>query len=340
MIKILHGADLHLDSPFSSLTPQQAAACRARQRQLPQTMVRLANDRQCQLLLLVGDVFDSHAVYPETVQALCDALSAFRGYVFISPGNHDPYGEIWDRPWPENVHIFKAPYECVTLEHLGCRIHGGAFLQDVCDIPLPAVQRQGYVEIGVFHGDCVTAGPYRPVTREQIEQSGLDYLALGHIHKPSFPRRLGNTWFGWPGVSMGRGFDEQGKCGVLYVQLDGGSCAAEFIPVPAPTYETVTVSGEQEPVILPDSENIHCRMVFTGQRAVLDLAEIRRVYGPRYLSLELIDQTQPVQDLWQACGDGTLRGMALQWLKETQDAELAELAAAYLLSALEGREVP
>jgi len=26
MIKLIHGADLHLDSPFSGLTPEQAAA--------------------------------------------------------------------------------------------------------------------------------------------------------------------------------------------------------------------------------------------------------------------------------------------------------------------------
>ena len=34
MIKLIHGADLHLDSPFSGLTPEQAAGRRQEQREL------------------------------------------------------------------------------------------------------------------------------------------------------------------------------------------------------------------------------------------------------------------------------------------------------------------
>lgn len=340
MIKLLHGADLHLDSPFSSLTPSLAEKFRALQRELPGRLVRLANERQCQLLLLAGDVFDSPVARPETVQAVREALAAFRGHVFIAPGNHDPYGDVWSGPWPENVHIFKEPYACVTLEELGCRIHGGAFLQDCCDDPLPTVRRQGYMEVGVFHGDCMTNSPYRPITREQIERSGLDYLALGHIHKPSFPRRLGNTWFGWPGVSMGRGFDEQGKTGALYVQLEGNSCAAEFVSVQEHRFETVTVLPGEEPEALPESQYLCCRMVFTGQREAPDFEALRRKYEPKYLSLELVDETSPPADLWAACGDGTLRGMALERLRECEDPALAELAAKYLLCALEGRDAP
>ena len=56
MIRILHGADLHLDSPFSTFEPTRAQAYRAMQRQLPERLVKLANDRGCQLLLLAGDV--------------------------------------------------------------------------------------------------------------------------------------------------------------------------------------------------------------------------------------------------------------------------------------------
>ena len=342
MIRILHGADLHLDSPFGAFSSSEGAKYRAMQRQLPAKLVELANSRECQLLLLCGDVFDSEEVHPETVQALCDALAGFRGFVFIAPGNHDPYTElsVWAQcTWPENVHIFTTEYECVTLEELGCCVHGGAFLSSVCYVPLPCVERQGYTQIGVFHGDAVTKSEYRLITQQQIAESGFDYLALGHIHKRKMPEKPANTWYGWPGVTMGRGFDEPGQCGVLAVQLQDGSCTAEFVPVQAPTYEIITVPPGMQPNIPQNSETCHCRMRFVGQQLV-DTDELRRTYEKSFLSLQIEDETEPLPELWEACGDGTLRGLALDALREQEDAGLAALAAQYLLFALEGREAP
>lgn len=343
MIKILHGADLHLDSPFSSLPPQEAAACRARQRALPEKLVRLGNEHGCRIMLLAGDIFDSEEVHPKTLQALCGALAQFRGWVFIAPGNHDPYTDIsvWAQAqWPENVHIFSRDYACVTLEELGCRVHGGAFLHTECLTALPQITRQGYVELGVFHGDCTTRSVYRPITSEQIEQSGLDYLALGHIHKRSMPRKLANTWYGWPGVAMGRGFDEIGPCGCLILETDGQNCHGSFFSLDEPTYEIVTVAADAQPQIPQGSENMHCRMRFVGQGEPVDQARIMAQYGPMFLSLQIVDETTPQEDLWSACGDGTLRGLALDSLRGCEDPELAELAARYLLAALEGRDTP
>ena len=63
-------------------------------------------------------------------------------------------------------------------------------------------------QLGLFHGDPTqAASPYNPVTAAQIRGSGLNYLALGHIHKGgSF--RAGDTLCAWPGCPMGHGFDE------------------------------------------------------------------------------------------------------------------------------------
>ena len=116
MLELLHAADLHLDSPFAALRPEQAAQRRALQRQLPDRIVDLGNDLGCPLLLLAGDIFDGERVCPETIAALRQALARFRGRVFIAPGNHDPYGprSPWaGADWPENVHIFTGAQEAV-----------------------------------------------------------------------------------------------------------------------------------------------------------------------------------------------------------------------------------
>ena len=112
MLKILHAADFHLDSPFSGLTADQAAQRRRELRQLPARLARLVREEGADLVLLPGDLFDGERVYPETVDALARALGDMAVPVFIAPGNHDylsPQSPYARDIWPGNVHIFTAP---------------------------------------------------------------------------------------------------------------------------------------------------------------------------------------------------------------------------------------
>ena len=47
MIRFLHAADLHLDSPFSGLSPERAAQRRKEQRTVPMQLAELANAYDC-----------------------------------------------------------------------------------------------------------------------------------------------------------------------------------------------------------------------------------------------------------------------------------------------------
>ena len=343
MVRILHAADLHLDSPFSGLTPEQAAERRWLQRQLLAHIAELAGERQCDLLLLAGDVFDGARVCPETIEAMVRAFGRFRGHVFIAPGNHDPYHDRspWALTvWPENVHIFTGKAEAVELPD--CRVWGGAFTSPECYDGLPTVRPYGKPQIGVFHGDPETPGPYRWLSAEEIGGCGLDYLALGHIHRTQLPKRVGNTWVGWPGAAMGRGFDECGERGVCYTELDRGGCRTEFLPLPGPRYEKITVAYGETPKLPADSKEVICRLTVTGEADDPDFDGLRAALAPKFLSLELRDETVPVRDIWAAAGDGTLRGLTLSALKRQWDSGEADaaLAARYVLAALEGRESP
>ena len=346
MIRILHAADLHLDSPFSALSPEQAAQRRGLQRRLPGLLADLCLDRGCDLLLLAGDVFDGRRVSPETVEALKMAFARCRVPVFIAPGNHDPYTGTspWAlTAWPENVHIFTGAPASVTLPDLGCRVWGGGFTAAACDGGLPPVVPGGLLEIGVYHGDPETPGPYRAISRGDLEQCGLDYLALGHIHRTQLPKQAGRTWYGWPGVTLGRGFDECGTHGVFLTDLDRSSCKTEFLPIPGPRYEAMTVPYGQTPRLPADSGNVICRLTVTGEADEPDFDALRRALEPHFLALDLRDETVPVRDLWSTCGDGSLRGTALEILKrrfDEGDQQTAALAARYVLAALEGRDAP
>ena len=74
MLHILHGADLHLDAPFTGLSAEQARTRRAELRELPGRLADLAREREADLLLLSGDLFDGADPYAETAQTLARAL--------------------------------------------------------------------------------------------------------------------------------------------------------------------------------------------------------------------------------------------------------------------------
>ena len=78
MIKLIHGADFHLDSPFSGLAPDQAAQRRREQRELLARLAQLAREREADLVLLSGDLLDGRQTYRETAQALMDSATADR----------------------------------------------------------------------------------------------------------------------------------------------------------------------------------------------------------------------------------------------------------------------
>ena len=73
-LKILHTADLHLDSAFEALPAGKAQLRRTEQRELLARLATLAREEQVQLILLAGDLLDSDTSYYETGEELCRCL--------------------------------------------------------------------------------------------------------------------------------------------------------------------------------------------------------------------------------------------------------------------------
>ena len=88
-IKILHTADLHLDSAFETLSPGKAAIRRAELRALPKKIAALAVREKADVVLLSGDLLDSDSLYRETGEELIENLAKIPAPVLIAPGNHD-----------------------------------------------------------------------------------------------------------------------------------------------------------------------------------------------------------------------------------------------------------
>lgn len=358
MIRILHAADLHLDSPFAALRPGQAAARRQEQRELLLNLSRECRERQCQLLLLAGDLFDSAAVYRETVEALARALEDCGAQVFIAPGNHDfysPASAYHNTVWPDNVHIFTSrEIRSFRLRDPDVTVYGAAFDAPAVPPLLPGFRADpaDNLSVMVIHGDISSAqSVYNRISVEDVRGSGLDYLALGHVHADSL-RRVGQTTVAIPGCAMGRGFDETGEKGAFYVELERGDCRVTPVCLGARQYHVCRVRVEEDPLRsilekLPDhTERDVWRILLTGECEAPDLPRLRGLLQDRFYSLELVDQTLPPLELWSAVDEEGLKGEFLRNLRQIydnadEDARRNAAEAARLgLALMEGREVP
>lgn len=360
MIKILHAADLHLDSPFAALSAEKAAQRRKEQRQLLTDLAELCNAHGCDVMLLAGDLFDSDNAYPDTLEALARAFASCQAQIFIAPGNHDyaARGSSYlTAAWPENVHIFTQPQlTAVELPELHCRVWGAAFVSAYAENLLEGftAPADGVTDLMVLHGDALNPNsPYNAISKEQIAASGLTYLALGHIHQQSGLLKAGSTYYGWSGCPMGRGFDELGEKGVYLVEADAASCKATFLPLPGRRYEILTLSAGDEPLAailaaLPeDTANHIYRIRLTGESDPINQAALYRALEDQFFSLTIRNETTPKIDLWAGCQEDTLRGLFLKALKAQYDAapdqarrqQIAD-AARLGLAAMEGREAP
>lgn len=356
-LKIIHAADLHLDSAFDALGPEKAALRRSEQRDMLRRIFELTEQRQADLLLLAGDVFDySDRAYDGTRRLLRDCLEKCTARVFVAPGNHDSWRAA--SPWVRedrggNVHIFKSgSIGCVELPELGLRVYGSAFTDSVAPPPLRgfhAERSEGILNIGLFHGD--TRSPdsrYGAITEADIAESGLDYLALGHVHNRTPVQRSGGCYWAYPGCTEGRGFDECGPKGLYFIELDEKECRAEFIPTCSREYHVLDIDvGADILSQLPENtERDIYRLVLRGEcQSAPDLGALEQQLAPRFFALQLKDATRPARDIWEGAAADSLRGLFLRLMRDkiasaqTQEEKEQLIAATrWGLAALDGGE--
>ena len=158
-MKLIHCADLHLDSPMGThMTIQQASA---RNTQIIDSFLRLtefAREKGVRAVIIAGDLFDGTRVRSRTVDEILSAMERTPevDYLYL-PGNHDGAARAFaDRVLPENLKQFSAHWETLQYERVAisgvqlCKENGGSVYEDVPHIP-------GCVNIAVLHGQVGTA---------------------------------------------------------------------------------------------------------------------------------------------------------------------------------------
>lgn len=368
-VKILHCADLHIENESkrnSQLVQNHYSDLLKGLRQI----IKLANEEAVDILLIAGDLFDATAVDPVTLNSVKESLSGCHASIFISPGNHDyvsiesPYS---DEDWPANTFVFKKEWESFELPRLNTVVWGAAFRSTHVEESLFTGMEgldPGKINLCCMHGDLVSntaESSYHPITPDQISRLGVDYLALGHIHKRTEVQKSASTTYAYSGNPVGRGFDELGPRGVYLGSVGKERVDLDFYPIAERQYlwEEIDVSGlftEREVLstIRKTLEERHggewqahyYRLVFIGEKSenqLVSWTSIKDQLSDEVAYIEIRDRTFLSIDQESAAEENTLRGAFIRNAQadlnnEQDEAEKEKIQRAlkYGLEALSG----
>jgi DNA repair exonuclease SbcCD nuclease subunit len=258
-VRFLHAADLHLGLRLACFEKTAATQIAEARFVALENLKQAAIAKRAQFIVISGDVFDDNAV----PAALAERVFAFfegtqwPGPVFIIPGNHDPLtpGCVWDRdPWQrdqpnQRVRLLRESRP-VTLPDLSvtlfpCPLKHRTSIEDPTRwiAGHPRCEGDG-VRIGLAHGSLQLL-PQLPeddhlIPVDAAERLGLDYLALGHWHKPlihgprtaypgthepfRFPAESAGASIGWQAYSTDSNADRFADAGrglAYFVEIAG-----------------------------------------------------------------------------------------------------------------------
>jgi DNA repair protein SbcD/Mre11 len=194
-LRVLHTADVHLESDGYGDMRQQALH-QARGRRVLSRIVDRALSDQVDLLLIAGDLFDHNRVSDEAVEFVRAELARLARPVVILPGNHDALytNAIYDRhdlaAGSRHVRVIRRLNgEVVELPELDAVVWGRAMeehepgFQPLAHIPGRDGRRWHLAMAhGFFYESRQRPDRSSPIFADEIRDTGWDYVALGHQH--------------------------------------------------------------------------------------------------------------------------------------------------------------
>lgn len=256
-VRILHAADIHLDSPLRGLDgtahEQTVHELRRATAGALHNLVDLALQEQPAAVVIAGDLYDGDAKDYQTGRTFVremDRLNDADIPVMIIAGNHDAASVITrSLTPPPNVHVFSTDQpERFALEDRGLVFHGQGFpdraVQDNLVVNYPK-RVPGLVNVGLLHTSLAGYAEhdtYAPCSLDDIAATEYEYMAMGHIHKRGDPFVVGGTTAAFSGNLQGRHIRETGPKGAYLVTLAQGEQAQlEFVPLDVARWEVAHV---------------------------------------------------------------------------------------------------
>lgn len=213
MIKILHTGDLHIGREYKKQEQENreiAKKYRQARVQALENIVRIANEKSCDYLIIAGDLYDKKEISLSLQREVCSILNGYEGIVLVLPGNHDYYEGEDDKLWSrflelagENVILVRENkeiemgeicfYPCICHDRYSQENALGWLKEEKnCGENIEqniSVSKKDQIKIGIAHGALEGLSydkerKYYYMTREELEGCQMDLWLIGHTHIP------------------------------------------------------------------------------------------------------------------------------------------------------------
>ncbi|MBQ8519488.1 MAG: DNA repair exonuclease [Agathobacter sp.] len=362
-MKIIHCADLHLDSKMTAnLSKEQA---KERKNEILRTftrMVEYAKKNNVKAILIAGDLFDTRNVSAMVRNTVRDVITQNPEIDFLYlKGNHDNDNFLSKlEEIPENLYLFGDSW--TTYAYGNVRITG---LELNAENSLTAynslVLDHDTFNIVTMHGQL---SGYRNkdkaeiISLDDLRNKNIDYLALGHIHGFHMDKMDSRGIYCYPGCLEGRGFDECEQKGfvVLDINMETLKANVNFVQMGYRTLYTllVDVTGvatTQEAAMCIDKalqENQYAssslvKVVLYGEVNVeceLDTSFLEEQFADYFYYIKVTDETKLLVNYKEYEGDVSLKGEFVRLVSESDlpEEEKSLVIRAGIL-ALQGEEI-
>lgn len=236
MIKFIHTGDIHLGLQFNKVSFHREKAD-MRRRELWSTFERIVNyskEEKVDFLLIAGDLFEYDYFTLGDIKRVRDILMTAEDVnILIAAGNHDILSSksLYNRvEWSANVTIFDNKLEKKEFPDLNTIIYGYSWdrveIKDNYLFKDFSQEDNEMNKILLIHGDINKESKYLPLILDDLNQLDMDYVALGHIHKPT----IYNDRMAYCGTPEPLDFGELGERGIIQGTIEDGKTNIEFIP--------------------------------------------------------------------------------------------------------------
>lgn len=225
-MKILHCADLHLDSKMTANFTSEKA--KERKNELLVTyrgMISYAVEEGINVILIAGDLFDTKQVSRVARDEVYQSIVRHPEIAFYYlKGNHDADSFLGNlEAIPNNLYLFNKEWTSYALsEHV--TLTGVELEHANAETIYPSLVLQSdKVNIVTLHGQESEHGAKdktEVIKLRELRNKSIDYLALGHVHMYQTGELDARGIYCYPGCLEGRGFDECGEHGFVVLDID------------------------------------------------------------------------------------------------------------------------
>ncbi len=364
-MKIIHCADLHLDSPMRAhLDPVKSKERKMELLETFRNMVNFAAQENVSAILIAGDLFDTKRVSKMVMNAFLRQIETHPDLDFYYlRGNHDSLSLPRSEGLPKNLKLFSDTWtkyplnasESVVL--YGVEFNG----RNEHEIYDTLVVNERDLNIVMLHGQTVDhnmGDPTEYIQIPKLKNKGLDYLALGHVHSYAKEPVDDRCVYCFPGCLEGRGFDECGEHGFVLLDIDEENFKyqATFVPFASRRFYRIEVDvtgmmSSEEMRDLIEQTLDTCRVDSTSLVKVVlkgdvdvacekNIDYLLHAFENRFYYVTIVDETKMQVDFRMYAFDESLKGEFIRNVlaSELTDAEKGEIIH-FGLMALKGEEI-